>query len=56
MLLQGSQVSVKVARGTSGFHWSHCRGTGPHLKLRRETQSYSPLATGISVFLSSLNM
>ena len=35
---------------------SHCRGLGPHLELRQGAQVSSPVATGISVFLSSLSM
>ena len=34
MLPQGSQASFQVAKGTSGFLWSRCRGIGPHLELR----------------------
>ena len=44
---QGSQTSIHVVRGYSGFHSSHCRETWPHLKMRRRTQGCSPLATGI---------
>ena len=36
-----------------GFLLSHCRGLGHHLRLRRETQGTSPVATGILGFLSS---
>ena len=39
MLPQGSQASFLVAWGTSGFLLSHYRGIGPHLELRRETQT-----------------
>ena len=53
---QGSQTSIRVVRGYSGFHSSRCRGTGPHLKMRGQTQVSSPLATGILWFLSSFNM
>ena len=56
MLPQGSQVSFQDARDTSGSHSSCFRGTEPHFEVRRETQSSSPLATGISGFLSSFNM
>ena len=52
VLLQGSQASFQDARGTSGFLLSRCRGIGPHLRLRQETQGSSP---GISGFLSSFN-
>ena len=34
---------------------SHCRGIGPHLELRQEIQVSSPVAIGISWFLSSFN-
>ena len=52
-LLQGIQATVQVARGTSGFHLSRCRGIGSHLKLRREIQASSPVVAGILGFLSS---
>ena len=47
MFPQGSQVSIRVVRGLSGFLWSWCRQLGPHLKLRWETQGSSPALTGI---------
>ena len=40
-------------RGTSGFLSSHFRGIGHHLRLRKETQGTSPVATGILGLLSS---
>ena len=30
-LPQGSQTSLRVVRGNSGFHSSHCRGVRPYL-------------------------
>ena len=38
ILSLGSQESVLVVRGLSGFLLSWFRGLGPHLDLRRETQ------------------
>ena len=37
MLSLGSQESVRVVRGLSGFLSSWYRELGPHLELRRET-------------------
>ena len=34
LLPRGSQASIHVARGTSGFLLNHCREIGPHLELR----------------------
>ena len=51
MLSLGSQESIRVVRGLSGFLLSWCRGLGPHLEFRRETQGSSPALTGISGFL-----
>ena len=51
MLSLGSQESVQVERGLSGFLSSWYRGLGPHLELRRETQGSSPALTGILGFL-----
>ena len=48
MLSLGSQESVQVERGLSGFLSSWYRGLGPHLELRRETQGSFPALTGIS--------
>ena len=48
VLPQGSQTSFRVARDTSGFLSSRCRGIGPHLELRMETRGSSLVATGIS--------
>ena len=51
----GSQDSFCAARGNSGFLLSHCRGIGPHLRLRRNLGDTSPVVTGISGFRSSCN-
>ena len=51
---RGSQVGLRVARGTSVF-CSCCRGIGPHLELMRETQGSFRVATGISEFLLTFN-
>ena len=53
MLPQRNQATFQVARGTVVFLSSHCREIVPHLKLRQEAQVSSPVATGISVFLSN---
>ena len=45
-LPQGSQVSFPIARGIAGLFLNHCRGIGPHLKLRRETQGSLQLCLG----------
>ena len=55
MLPQGSQPSFQVSSVTSGNLSSLCRGIGPHLELRWETQGSSPVETGISGFLSTFN-
>ena len=44
-------VSTRAPRGPSGFLCSHCRGRGPPLVLRLETQVSSPEPTWISGFL-----
>ena len=54
MLSLGSQESFRGVRGLSGFLLSWCRGLGPHLELRWETQGSSPALTGISGFLQRL--
>ena len=51
----GKPGLLSIASSTSGFLSSNCRGTGPHLEMRGETQSSSRVATGISGFLSSFN-
>ena len=55
LLPQISQVSLQVARGTSGFFSSRCMRIGPCLEFSRETQFFSLAATGISGFLSRFN-
>ena len=45
VLPQESQVSIRVARGLSGFLSSRCWGRCPHLELRPEPQDSSPLLT-----------
>ena len=52
---QESPVSMRVARGLSGFLSSWCRVLGPHLELRPEPQGPSPVLTWISVFLWSFH-
>ena len=60
---QGPQGTSCVASGKSGllssctlgFLSSCCKGIGPHLELRHETQGSSPVATRILGFLSSFN-
>ena len=47
---------LSSCEGHLRFLSSHCRGIGPHLELRQGAQVSSPVATGISVFLSSLSM
>ena len=39
MLPQGSEASFQVVRDTPAFLSSRCRGIGPNLTLRWETQS-----------------
>ena len=55
VLLQESPVSMRVARGFSGFLSSWCRVLGPHLELRLQPQVSSPVLTCISGFLWSFN-
>ena len=47
---QGSQVSFRVSRGSTGLLSSHCRGTWPHLTLRGESCGVSQIATRSFVF------
>ena len=55
VLPQESQVSMRIARGISGFLSSWCRGLWPHLKLRLEPQASSPVEMGIlRKFLSGI--
>ena len=55
VLPQESQVSMRVARGLSGFLSSQCRGLGPHLELKPEPQGSSPEWTWILDFLWHFN-
>ena len=55
VLPQESQVSIRVARGLSGFLSSRCRGIRPHLELRPEPQGSSPVLKWILVFLWTFN-
>ena len=48
-------VSMRVARGLSGFLCSRCRGRGLHLELRPEPQGSSPVLTWILGFLWSFH-
>lgn len=45
----------RIARGSSGFLASRCRGIGPHLVLRPGNSGLLSLPTGISGFLLSCN-
>ena len=49
VLPQESPVTMRVARGLSGFLSSRCPGRGPHLKLRPERQGSTPVLTWILV-------
>ena len=51
ILFLGSHESFGAVRGLSGFVSSCCRGLGPHLELRQETQGSSPVLTWILGFL-----
>ena len=53
-LQRGSQNSLRVVRGSSGFHSSWCRGIMPFLELRGNSGSFR-LATGTPRFLSTFN-
>ena len=52
---QERPVSMRVARGLSGFLSRWCRVLGPPLELRPEHQSSSPVLTWVSGLLWSLN-
>ena len=47
---QESPVSMRVARGLSGYLSTHCHGRVPHLELRPEPQGSSPVLAWISDF------
>ena len=55
VLPQGSPISIRVARGSWGLLWSHCRANRPHLGLCPETPCSSPMVTGISGLHSRFN-
>ena len=44
----GSQESVRVVRGPSGFFWGRCNGRGPYLEMKLEPQGCSPILMWIS--------
>ena len=50
---QECPVSMRVARGLSGFFSHRCQVLGPYLELRPQTQDSLPVLTWISVFLWS---
>ena len=50
---QESAVSMRVAKGLSGFLFTHSRGHGPHTDLRPEPQASSPVLTWNSGLLWS---
>ena len=52
---QNSSVSMRVARGFSGYLSSRCWGRGPHLDLRPGSQASSPVPTWILGFLWSFH-
>ena len=54
-LTQERSISIQVVGGLSGLLPSHCQGHGPHLELRPEPQSSSPVLTWNSGFLSSFH-
>ena len=43
---QGSQVSMRVARGNASLLSSHGRGIGPQEALKNDSQGLSPVAEG----------
>ena len=43
---QGSQVSIRVARGSMALLSSHGRGIGPQEALKNDSQGLSPVAAG----------
>ena len=53
--LQESPVSMRVARGLSGFLSHLCRVLSPHLELRPQPQASSSVLTWISGLLCSLH-
>ena len=52
VLLQGSPISIRLARGSWGLLSHHCRANRPHLGSCPENPCSSPMATGMSVLHS----
>ena len=52
---QNSSVSMRVARGFSGYLSSRCCGRGPHVEFRPEPQDSSPVLKWILGFLWSFH-
>ena len=52
---QECPVSMRVARGLSGFLCSRCQSRGPHLYLRPKLQGCSPVLTWILGFLCGIH-
>ena len=46
MLPQGSQVSIRVARASTGVLWSHGRGIRPQFVWKGESQGVSRVVAG----------
>ena len=46
VLPQGSQVSIRVARASTGVLWSHGRGIRPQFTWKGESQGVSQVAAG----------
>ena len=46
VLPQGSQVSIRVARGSAGFLWSFDRYIRPQFTRKGQSQCVSPVVTG----------
>ena len=53
VLPRGSQVSIRVARGSAGLLWSHGRGMRPQVSWKGESQGVS---RGAAVSLGSLEL
>ena len=54
-VVSGKSGILSCCEGLSGVLSSWCRGIGPHLELRRETQTSSPVLIWILRFLMSLH-
>ena len=48
---QGSQVSMRVARGSASWLSSHGRGLGPQHGLKKDSLGFSRVALGNPLFL-----